>query len=183
MIIRTKVLLLLAFVILACSSLWAGPKVVTTTPNNTSHRVVKKDKLPKGNVEINVGEEKYYAHNGIFYKKQHKGYRVVKAPRGAKIKRIPDGFRMVRRRGMAYYVYYHTWYKYDDVADVYIVVDFPDGDSYDYYDDKLYMVDGSVLIGRYMGGTNEYVKFRFNDETQRFPLEDIISIEFAAAME
>ena len=182
MTIRAKVVLLLAFVVLACSiSLWAGPKVVTN--NSKSRRIVKKEQLPKGNVEIKVGEEEYYAYNGIFYKKYHKGYRVVKAPRGAKIKRIPDGFRIVRKRGIPYYVYYHTWYRYDEIADIYIVVDFPDGDSYDYYDDKLYMVNGSVLVGRYMGGSDEHVKFRFNDETERIPLEDIISIEFAAAMD
>ena len=179
---RSRLVMGLIIVILLSSiSLLAGPKVVTT--GNKTPRVIRHEQLPKGNVEIKIGEEKYFTYNGIFYKRHHKGYKVVKAPRGARIKHIPEGFRMIRKRGIAYYVYYHTWYQYDEIADVYIVVDVPGGGSYDYFDDKMYLVNGSILVGRYLGGTDEIVKFRFNGETRRIPIEDVISIEFAAAME
>ncbi|MCF7918748.1 MAG: DUF6515 family protein [Candidatus Cloacimonetes bacterium] len=179
---RARIAIVVILVFLAGSAvLLAGPKVVTS--GKKSPRVIQKETLPKGSVEIEVGGERYYQNHGIFYKKHPHGYKVVKAPKGARIRRIPDGFRMVRRHDRVFYVFYHTWYYYDEPNDVYIVVDEPEDEYKDNSSDKIYLVNGSVLVGMFLGGTDEIVKFLFDDEVRKIPVEEIVSIEFAAAME
>ena len=59
------------------------------------------------------------------------------------------------------------------------MINTPDWADNDYYDDKLNLIDGSILFGRYLGGDRDQVYFIFNGDKRRFPVEEIVSIEFS----
>ncbi|MFC0536258.1 DUF6515 family protein [Pelagicoccus mobilis] len=66
--------------------------------------------LPASAVTIKVGNTRYHTHKGVYYRKTTHGYKVVKAPRGAIIRRLPLGYKRVVLRGKTYFrvrdVYY-----------------------------------------------------------------------------
>jgi hypothetical protein len=175
---------MLILVLMGSVSLFAGAKVVKTVKKgNKNPQLVKQESLPKDRDEIIIGEDQYYADHGVFYKKHPEGYKISKAPKGAHVKHVPDGMRRVRRHDRDYFVFYHTWYIYDDVERVYIVVDSQDDNVNDYESDTIYLVNGSVMVGTFVGGNSDYVKFLFNGSTQRIPKDEIIYLEFGAELE
>lgn len=178
---KTMSIIMLVIFITATAFLMAEVKVVKSTGRKV-HEVKKVD-MPKDYKKIEVNGEIYYVHHGVYYKTSRRGYKVVKAPKGAKIKHLPDGVKIIKRKNRNYYYFYHTWYIYDHKSDIYIVVDRPEYIEDDFVSDKLYMLNGSVLVGKFMGGSDDSVRFFFNDEVKRIPVEEIISIEFGASVE
>jgi len=72
----------------------------------------------KGAVVVNVGNSKtikhknvvYYRSNGIYYRKYAKGYKVVSAPLGYKIKVLPSKHVRIVIQGRPYFYHYGTYY-------------------------------------------------------------------------
>jgi hypothetical protein len=62
------------------------------------------------------------------------------------------------------------------------VINEPEWADKRYYDDRLNLVNGSVLVGQYLGGDREAVDFLFDRELKRIRREEIISLEFAPAL-
>lgn len=178
---KTKIKLVLLLVFITTSMAFAQTtKVKKVTTNRKSPQKVIKKVLPKDHEKVIVKDDTYYFHRGVYYRPEKKGYKVVKAPIGARIRRLPDGFRIVRRTNRIYYVFFHTWYVYDELNDIYIVVEKPADQTDDYQLDKLYLLNGSVLVGIYMGGSRDSIQFLFDNEVKEISVTDIISLEFAA---
>jgi len=136
-------------------------------------------KLPQEAEKVDVEGKKYFRHNGIYYRPGKSGYHVVNAPHGLRVKHLPRDVRIIRHYDVDYYFYYNTYYRYDPIHEIYIVINTPDWADNDYYDDKLNLIDGSILFGRYLGGDRDQVYFIFNGDKRRFPVEEIVSIEFS----
>lgn len=116
---KTLIILLTIFTIISFpEASFAGRRVVKT-------KVVTIRKLPGGHRIIKHGRKRYYCHNGIFYKKTSKGFTIVKAPIGLKIKKLPVGFITIRIGGRKYYRFDSTYYRYDPVKKVYFVIKKP----------------------------------------------------------
>ncbi len=160
-----------------------------TNDNDSKQRqgnMKKKDyivkNLPEQSEKLMVEGNPYYVNKGVYYRKGHDGYRIVRAPYGVRVKHLPDGIRVIRRQGVEYYYYYNTYYRYDVNSDVYIVINEPEWADKNFQSDKLNLMNGSVLVGRYLGGDSETVRFLFGGEKRVVPVEEIISIEFAPAI-
>jgi hypothetical protein len=189
MTIRSRTGFWAAFVImlLTMATLFSDAKV---SPNKIEKRrpddTKKKDyvvkQIPEKAEKIIVEGNPYFMHEGIYYRKDKTGYRIVKPPHGTQVKRLPNGARVIRRPDNIYYFYFNTYYRYDPRMDIYIVINNPEWADLDYYSDRLSMINGSVLIGRYAGGDRDYVHFIFNGELKRIRVEEIISLEFAPAI-
>ncbi len=67
--------------------------------------------LPHGSITIVLGSGQYYYGKGRFYKKSHKGYVIVPAPRHEIVYRIPTGCRRIVRGNDVYYTYDGIYYK------------------------------------------------------------------------
>jgi hypothetical protein len=81
-------------------------------------------RLPNGHAEIQVGKDRFYTHRGVFYRHDpHRGYMVVRAPRGAHLRSLPP-------RAIRVYVGSSVYYRYDDTyyqsaPDGYVIVAAP----------------------------------------------------------
>jgi len=137
--------------------------------------------LPQEAEKIDVEGKKYFRHNGIYYRPGKSGYHVVNAPHGLKVKHLPRGVRIISHYDVDYYFYYNTYYRYDPMHEIYIVINAPEWADKDFHDDKLSLIDGSVLYGKYLGGDREHVYFMFNGDKEKYPVEEVISIEFVPA--
>lgn len=91
-----------------------------------AHRVEERhvNELPKGRVEVHVGNDHYFEHRGTFYRQGPKGYVVVRPPRGAHIPHLPPHAARVFIHGGFYWQYDNVYYQ--QVGDDYVVVDSPD---------------------------------------------------------
>lgn len=142
-------------------------------------RVVKN--LPHGHQKLHVGKSKYYYHHGRYYQPKHQGYSVVKAPVGARIHTLPTGFVKFKLGPITYYHHLGSYYRYDSARRVYFVVEKPrqrvKAQHSEY--DKLVLVDGETIYGRYLGGTRTIIEFEAFDEIFEYPIEDVKYLEFA----
>ncbi|MDQ8197997.1 DUF6515 family protein [Pelagicoccus enzymogenes] len=80
-------------------------------------------RLPKGAVNVSVGDHRYHYHEGRYYRKTPRGYVTVRAPRGAAIKRLPHGYTRVIIGGRTYFRHENVYYVRS--SNRYIVVDEP----------------------------------------------------------
>jgi hypothetical protein len=78
-------------------------KVVTHTPKHT--RIVRT--LPRNYKTIHVDGNRYYYHNGSYYRHHNHGYEIVHTPR---IHRLPRHARRVIVNRVPYYVYGGVYY-------------------------------------------------------------------------
>ena len=137
-------------------------------------------RLPLGHSKIVVGGTLYYHYRGVFYRKAHRGYKVVRAPRGARVKLLPSGHATVYIGAEPYFYYYGAYYRYAPDAEVYVVVEPPhdvehvEATTFD----TIGLIDGSTLEGTYMGGTRSIVQFVVGEEIREIPVEEIVSIRF-----
>ncbi len=97
-------------ILLACS-----PLAVITVPDAHAKSSIEIGavigmKLPKGAISLKVGKQNYHSHKGVFYRKTSDGYRVVKAPKGGFVRRLPFGYKRVVVRGKTYYNYNDAFY-------------------------------------------------------------------------
>ena len=79
--------------------------------------------LPKGRVEVRVGNDHYFEHRGTFYRPGPHGYVVVRPPRGAHIPHLPPHAARVFIGGGFYWRYDNVYYQ--EIGDDYVVVDPP----------------------------------------------------------
>jgi hypothetical protein len=153
-----------------------GPKqtqVVVTKRHVVKPHVI--EALPPDPIRVVVKDKDYFFHRGIWYGPGSDGYKVIVAPRGARVKVLPVGHTVVIIGGVNYYHYYGAYYRFDDQTSEYYVVDPPEDAQ---TTDILYLVDGDVLKGRYIGGNDQLVRFQVGDEISEIDLTDIVSISF-----
>ncbi len=162
----------------------AGRRVLVNKNPKKTHVVVTKrhvakphviKALPPQHVKVVVKDKDYFYHAGVWYGPGPDGYRVIVAPRGARVKVIPAGYTVVVYSGVTYYCYYGTYYRFDDQTTEYYVVSPPEEAQ---TTDILYLVDGDILKGSYLGGNSDVVRFEVGDEINEIDLTDIISISF-----
>jgi len=148
-------------------------KVVLTSRHKAKPKVIVK--LPPKHKKIVVKEKNFFFHAGAWYKHGPAGYKVVVAPRGARIKVLPANHRIIIVGGKKFFHYYGTYYLYDTTAAEYYVVDAPVEKQ---TADILTLVDGEVLHGRYLGGNDETVEFLVGDDVHEISVTDIVSLLF-----
>ena len=95
----------------------------------TSSKVVKKEvyvgSLPSGCKVIIHKKSKFYYHNGFYYRKAKRGYKVVNPPVGFKIKTLPRSVKKIVVSHRAYYKLNNIYYKFDRKNNIYVVVKKP----------------------------------------------------------
>lgn len=83
--------------------------------------------LPTGHVTVRVGRDSYRYNRGVFYRPDRRGYVVVRAPIGARIRTLPPGF-ISFTIGLNRYFYINSaYYLWEPVAREYVVVNQPAG--------------------------------------------------------
>lgn len=147
-----------------------------------ARKTVKVAKLPTGHKNIVVLGKNYRYHKGVFYKKGSAGYVVVRNPIGAIIGLLPAGYLTVRISGVFYYHYYDTYYRYDPVEKVYIVIEKPEK-VHTSTMDAITLVNGDVLEGNYLGVTTSTIQIEVDGDIQEISVEEIVFILFAPAIE
>ncbi|BCX48177.1 SH3 type 3 domain-containing protein [Haloferula helveola] len=114
-----------------------GVVTARTTVYEPGYRV---STLPTGYSSVMVGGDRYYTHNGTYYRRRDNGYVVVESPRhhhdrydhharthrdhyntGAYVQTLPNGYRTITRNGDTYYHYDDSYFRRR--GDGYVVVD------------------------------------------------------------
>lgn len=147
-------------------------------------RAVRIEHLPPHYETIVVRKKNYYFHNGFFYGRGPRGYTVIGAPVGARIRILPLGYTMVRFGGLSYYYLNGAYYNYLPSENVYVVVNKP-GNTPNIPDnnlDQVKLYDGSVVEGIFQSGTDSTITIKVNSEIREIPISNIISITFAQAI-
>lgn len=147
-------------------------------PKRVAPKMVK---LPAGHKKIVIGNANYFYHSGVFYKKSSAGYVVIKAPIGARIKTLPAGYVTIHFGGVPYFYYYGAYYIYDDTDREYIIVEAPEIEESGF--DRITLIDGSSIEGIYAGGTQSIIQFDVAGNIMEFPVEEVVSISFAPAVD
>ena len=78
--------------------------------------------LPHGHATLVVSGVRYHYHDGYYYRPVRGGYRVVVAPVGATVVRLPKRHKVVHVRGGVYYHYRDAYYRWDARRKVYVVI-------------------------------------------------------------
>ena len=173
--ITSLIVMLIAFLvtIICVNFSYARVRVVK------NRRVTYVSKLPRGYVKVVVRSKPYYYHSGVFYSKGPKGYIRIAAPVGARITALPKLSVRVVIGGVPYWNYFGTYYRYDRSKREYIVVERPAEEPVEELTaDKIVLVDGDTLYGRYLGGDEDIIKFNNNGEILEIPVVDVVSIAF-----
>lgn len=158
---------------------FAQDRRVVRKPKRNAVKVVK---LPQGHKNIKVHGKNYHYHKGIFYKRGPAGFIAVRGPIGARVSILPPGYLSVRIGGLMFYHYYDTYYRYDPVDKVYIVIEKPEVVQANTMD-VITLVNGDILEGIYLGGTRSTVQIEIDGEINEIAVEEIVSISFAPAIE
>lgn len=79
--------------------------------------------MPDSYDVVHSGPEELYFHEGIFYARDPKGFRVVTPPRGCVVGRLPVGFETLIVTGVTYFLYAGVYYNRTVAG--YVVVDAP----------------------------------------------------------
>jgi hypothetical protein len=139
-------------------------------------------RLPAHAVTVTFAQKNYYLHNGVYYRPGPRGYVLVAAPAGLPVAVLPVGYTLVISNGKPYYYYAGTWYRFDHVRRVYIVIENPvpektvqPADSLD----RVVLLDGSEISGTYAGGDRETVRFEVDGELREIPVAGIATMEVA----
>ena len=75
--------------------------------------------------EVRYRNNHYYFHKGEFYERRSDGYVAVEAPVGIRITYLPRGYKLVRHRGLRFYLFGGIYYRYNPSAKFYFVVKAP----------------------------------------------------------
>lgn len=67
--------------------------------------------LPAGHRAVVVGNNRYFVHNGVYYRAQGRNFRVVATPVGLRVATLPAGFVTVNLNGSRYYRFGNTYYR------------------------------------------------------------------------
>ncbi len=138
--------------------------------------------LPREHDRILVrGKEYFYAH-GVFYRTSPRGYIIVAAPIGARVKVLPEGYSSITVGVGPLFFHYGTYYRYNPVEKDYVIVNQAGSDTAAAAPqtlDKIEFVDGTSMEGTFIGGTKSVVQFEVNGEVKEYPLEQVVSVTFA----
>ena len=122
------ILLIAGFILVLSESTIAHPRrVVVHKPHRTivypKHGKVVRV-LPAGHHRVVVGKHHYYYNAGVFYSVRGSEYIVVRAPRGAVVESLPEGYEVVHKHGKEYYFVNDTYFRPEirRGAQVYVVV-------------------------------------------------------------
>ncbi len=153
-------------------------------PRVEKRRVVRVEHLPPHYEAIVVHKNNYFYHSGFFYRKSPRGYIVIGAPIGARIRTLPLGYSVIKLGGLSYYYLNGAYYNYIPSENIYVVVNkpvnAPNLPSSNLDQIKLY--DGSTVEGVFQSGTDSTVTIKVNDEMREIPISNIISITFAQSI-
>lgn len=75
--------------------------------------------------EVRYRDNHYFFHRGEFYERRQEGYVVVTAPIGIRVNYLPRGYKIIRHRGIRFYLFGGIYYRYDPSARFYFVVKAP----------------------------------------------------------
>ena len=147
-------------------------------------RVVRVQHLPPHYETIVVHKNNYFYNNGFFYRRGPRGYAVIGAPIGARIRVMPLGYSVIKFGGLSYYYLNGVYYNFIPSENVYVVVNKPRNapnlPSSNLDQVKLY--DGSTIEGVFQSGTDSTITIKVNEEMQEIPINNIISITFAQSI-
>ena len=92
------------------STAWAGPGSPRQgKPYPQPGKVVPH--IPPGHQTLNVGPDRFFYHEGIYYRQDPRGFKVVRPPHGVIVGHLPDGFETLVIAGITYFlfagIYYH----------------------------------------------------------------------------
>jgi len=139
------------------------------------HRFIRS--LPRHHWTLDVFGHTFYYLDGLFYDYGPSGYYLVRAPIGAHISVLPGGYRMFDYNGMSFYLYLGTYFRFDPLLNVYVVVE-PPVEDYSLLD-VLYLRDGEVMEGHLLKSDSEEVDFLMDGEIYEIPIDEVESIELA----
>ena len=139
--------------------------------------------LPRERARVLVGQKEFFYSRGIFYSSGPRGYLAVRAPIGAHIGALPVGYITVRMGAAPIFFYYGAYYQFDPGAHDYVVVNPPPDAGQQPGLDRLNLVDGRMISGTFMGGTASTVQIQVDGKVQEIPVDQIISIDFAPAVQ
>jgi len=136
---------------------------------------------PAGYRTIVTHGRNYYYYRGVYYMRGPFGFVVVRGPVGARVAVLPAGNISMYAGSGVYYYCYGTYYRYDPLERVYIVVEPPlkEVSADETGLDEVKLIDGTTLRGIYIGGTAEKIQFEVNGEVREIPVADIVSMNFA----
>tara|TARA_R110002072_G_scaffold51389_1_gene137901 strand:- start:92641 stop:93261 length:621 start_codon:yes stop_codon:yes gene_type:complete len=83
------------------------------------------DQLPRGHLRVTVGKKPYFYHQGVYYSPQSRGYVVVGAPLGARVRSLPAGYVSFGIGTRRYFHVNTAYYLWDDRRRDYVVVEKP----------------------------------------------------------
>ncbi|MEJ2613337.1 MAG: DUF6515 family protein [Ignavibacteriaceae bacterium] len=153
-------------------------------PRNERRRAVRVEHLPTHYESIVVNRKNYFYHNGSFFRRGQKGYVIIGAPVGARVRALPLGYVIVNFGGLSYYYLNGAYYNYIPSENVYVVVNKPGNapglPSRNLDQVKLY--DGSIIEGIFQSGTDSTISIKVNNEIREIPINNIISISFAQSI-
>ena len=136
---------------------------------------------PRNRERMVVGGREYYYSRGVFYRSGPRGYVTIRAPFGARVRALPRGFVTVRIGGRAFFLFGGTYYNYDPGARVYVVVqppaEAPPPPPTQF--DRINFLDGHVLEGTFIGGTDTTIQMEVNGQVQDIPINAVNSVTFA----
>ena len=108
--------------LLSAGPVWADPAFRNKKgPYPETGKIFKH--IPADRDIVHVGPEKYFFHNGVFYNRDPKGYRVVRPPRGTVVHHLPLGFETLLIAGITYFLVAGIYYQKTNSG--YEVVDAP----------------------------------------------------------
>ncbi len=140
--------------------------------------------VPRGWTRMVLNNQEYFYAEGKFYRRGPTGYVVVAAPVGARIGMLAPGFATVRLGRLPFFVSFGTYYRYDPLARMYVVVEPPpnapaaESASPGNYD-KLNLSTGETITGTYLGGSPDSVQMQVGNNVETFAIDQINSIQFA----
>ena len=153
-------------------------------PRAERRRAVRIEHLPHHYETIVVHRNNYFYHNGFFYRRGPRGYILINAPIGARIRALPLGYTIVRFGGLSYYYLNGAYYNYIPSENVYVVVNKP-GNALNLPSnnlDQVKLYDGSTVEGIFQSGTDSTITIEVNNEMREIPINNIISITFAQSI-
>lgn len=132
-----------------------------------------------------VGGRRYFYDGGYYYRGGRRGYVMVPAPLGARMRVLPYGFLRFRVGPVPYYYFGGVYYQYIPDDNVYVVVQKPSGAPSEEpaaataTEDKAALTDGTTVSGTFVGAGADSVQFQVNGHVQSIPISKITSINFA----
>ncbi|HUI30326.1 MAG TPA: DUF6515 family protein [Candidatus Acidoferrales bacterium] len=141
--------------------------------------------LPRAHYPVFVGGRRYFYGDGFFYRGGRRGYVMIPAPIGARIRVLPFGFINFSIGAIPYYYYGGVYYQYIPGQNVYEVVPKPVGTPSNAPADSLdiaILANGTSLLGIFEGADADTIRFQVNGEVRRIPITQITSINFAPSL-